>query len=289
MSCCVNLVRFILFLVNSVFFLGFSALAGGATYLLVNLDNFFSSPLESEDGGGRSYILAVIILLVVFTFLALLTCLGCSGPATKSSSLMKSFTALLLLLICSTMGVLVLLNMESSRKATQESAQLVVREGLNDSLTAYQEDKPGWSSWLWQKIKSHYQCCVLPPYIDQPQNQTDCPYDESQREKLVEECADRIVNSTILSCSGDSSVTILSSSLPLAFMMISLLASLLFTRAISSERRARLDSECAEEDFLQARYGESSPAFNPGYQRDREMSTYPNAPPSYDEVVSSRN
>ena len=289
MSCCVNLIRFILFLVNSVFFLGFSALAGSATYLLVNLDNFFSSPMESEDGVGRSYILAVIVFLVVFSFLALLTCLGCSGPAAKSSCLMKSFTALLILLICSTVGVLVLLNIESSRKATQESAQLVVREGLNDSLTAYQEDKKGWSSWLWKKIKSHYQCCVLPPYKDQPQNQADCPYDESQREKLVEECADRIVNSTILSFSGDSSVAILSSSLPLTFMVISLLASVLFTSAISSDRRARLDSESAEEDFIQMRYSESNPAYNPGYQRDREMSTFPNAPPSYDEVVSSRS
>ena len=287
MNCCVNLIRFLLFLLNSVFFLGFSALAGGATYLLLNVDKIFTAPVDYDGGGGRSYLLALIVLLVVFAFLALLTCLGCSGPAAKSSCLMKTFTAFLILLICATVGVLLLLNIESGRKATEDSAQLVVREGLHDSLAAYQEDEKGWSSWLWQKIQSNYTCCGLPHYIDIEQSPVCCLSQNKTDCQLVEKCSDRIFNSTLIARSGESSVNILSCSLP--FMVISLLASLLFTRALSSHRRSRLESENADEDFQQMRYGDNNPAFNPQYHQDTEMSTFPNAPPSYDEVVSSRN
>ena len=291
MSCCVNLIRYFLFLLNSACFLVFSALTAGATYLLVNLDKFFSAPVESEAGGGRSYQLAVIVILVVFVFLSLLTCLGCSGPAAKSSCLMKSFTALLILLICATVGLLVLLNIESGRKTVEESAQLVVREGLEDSLAAYQEDETDWTIWLWEKIQANYQCCGLPAYIEQPpsQNQTDCRYDESQREQDLAKCSHKIINSPLVSWSGQTWAKILSTSLPLALMVVSLVASLLLSRAFSSHWRSRLDSESAGEDFHQVRPRQHSPAFNPQYQPDTELSTFPNAPPSYDEVVLSRN
>jgi len=201
---------------------------------------------------------------------------------------MKTFTALLILLICATVGLLVLLNIESGRKTVEESAQLVVREGLEDSLAAYQEDETGWKIWLWEKIQANYQCCGLPAYIEQPpsQNQTDCRYDESQ---ALAVCSRKIINSPLVSWSGESWAKILSTSLPLALMVVSLVASLLLSRAFSSHQRSRLDSEAAGEDFHQVRPRQHSPAFNPQYQPDTELSTFPNAPPSYDEVVLSRN
>ena len=58
----------------------------------------------------------VVVLLVLSTSLALLTCLGCSGPAAKSPCLMKTFTALLVLFICVTLGGLVFLNIESGSR-----------------------------------------------------------------------------------------------------------------------------------------------------------------------------
>ena len=118
MNGCANLIRFILFLLHSVFLLVFSSLTGGTAYLLVNLSRLF--PPDSGDGLARSYHLAVVLLLLLFTSLALLAFLGCVGPATKSSCLMKTFISLLLPLICSTLAGLVFLNMESGRKMAVE-------------------------------------------------------------------------------------------------------------------------------------------------------------------------
>ena len=93
------------------------------------------------------------------------------------------------------------------------------------------------------------------------------------------ECAEKIINSTLTSCCGNNSVSTLFSSLPLVFLLFILLFSLLLTRALNSDRRTRLDSG----------YGDRSPAYNPQYQPDTEMSTFPDPPPSYDEVISSRD
>ena len=135
MNGCVNLIRFILFLLHSVFLLVFSSLTGGTAYLLVNLSRLFPVPPDSGDGLARSYHLAVVLLLLLFTSLALLACLGCVGPATKSSCLMKTFISLLLPLICSTLAGLVFLNMESGRKMAVEFTQEVVSDALEDSLS----------------------------------------------------------------------------------------------------------------------------------------------------------
>ena len=89
------------------------------------------------------------------------------------------------------------------------------------------------------------------------------------------ECAEKIINSTLTSCCRDNSVSTLFSSLPLVFLLFILLFSLLLTRALNSDRRIRLESG----------YGDS----NPQYQNDIEMSTFPDPPPSYDEVISSRD
>ena len=59
MNGCLNLIRFILFLLNSVFSLAFCALAGGTAYLLANQDRLFSPPTD-WTGGARSYLLAGI-------------------------------------------------------------------------------------------------------------------------------------------------------------------------------------------------------------------------------------
>ena len=61
-------------------------------------------------------------------------------------------------------------------------------------------------------------------------------------------------------------------------------------QSLDISRRTRLDSTDSEDDSQQVGYyGGSNPAFNPHYQQDLEMSSFPNAPPSYEEVISSRN
>ena len=139
MTGCGNLIRFFLFLLNSVFSLGFSALAGATAYLLVNLDRFFSAPTDSA-GGARSYHLVVLVILLLFASLALLACLGCCGPAAKSACLMKTFTALLVLFICATLGGLVFLNMESGSRLVlsywSRSIQILCSDWLDhDAVT----------------------------------------------------------------------------------------------------------------------------------------------------------
>ena len=93
------------------------------------------------------------------------------------------------------------------------------------------------------------------------------------------ECAEKIISSTLTSCCRDNSVSTLLSSLPLVFLLFILLFSLLLTRALNSDRRTRLDSG----------YGDRSPAYNPQYQPDTEMSLRWDPPPNYDEVISSRD
>ena len=84
--------------------------------------------------------------------------------------------------------------------------------------------------------------------VDQPaveehptsENKTGCQNEESGREELLEECAGKIINSTLNSCCRDSSVKLLISILPLSCLLVSLGFSLLLTRAFSSHRRTEI-------------------------------------------------
>ena len=42
----------------------------------------------------------------------------------------------------------------------------MVSEALEDSLSLAGTNRTGWSSWLWGRIESNYQCCGLPGRVE---------------------------------------------------------------------------------------------------------------------------
>ena len=81
MRCSVDLIKFLLFIVNFLFFLGFTTLLVGTVYVLLDGENTvigqnIEPSLSSADPTNATYFSFIIIFLVIFSFFALFTCLG---------------------------------------------------------------------------------------------------------------------------------------------------------------------------------------------------------------------
>lgn len=302
MRCCVDLVKFFLFMFNFLCFLGFCALFGGTVYvLLYGADTFIGRDiqpsLDKADPENATYFLFVIISLIVTGFLASFTCLGCCGAATKSGCMLGSFIVILFVFFGGSVGALIFLHHQFGWKAVDE---VLVRE-LGGSLPTYREENIlTYRFWNW--LQPTFSCCgvsspesysawegvaglpanwkVPDVCCDQETEEKDCMYEPNHSNTFSDGCADKILLYAQILFYGIPSI-----------MFVSLVFAFVVSASVSSAERRRKEargrgdrerdgdttynsrySEGAEEDFSHhhAAYPATpmysdNPPYNPGY------------------------
>jgi len=296
MRCCVDLIKFVLFLANFLFFLGFTGLLAGTVYVLLNGENTFigqhiEPSLSSEDKTNATYFSFIIISLVIFSFFALFTCLGCCGAAYKSACMLGSFIIILFVLFGGSVGAVVFLHTQFGWEAVSE----VLIQEMNKNLPSYTkenvltfrfwnwlqptfgccgvENVDGWKSWsnsngLKVNWKVPDSCCK--------NGEEDCMYEPNADTAYLEGCAPKIV----------LYVQILFYGVPIVMFISLIFAFIVSSNVSSSERRRKANNNAppyrahsqysigAEDDFQHHSSYPSAPTqhenhpYNPHFEQE---------------------
>jgi len=293
MRCCVDLIKFILFIVNFLFFLGFGCLVGGTIYVLLHGENTFIGQniepnLDESDPRNATYFLMIIISIVVFSFFALFTCLGCSGTAFKSVCMLGSFIVILFVLFGGAVGALIFLHTQSGSEAVDH----ILNDGLRATISTYDESKNVLTYRFWNWLQPTFECCGVEGYGDwanvkgvksdceEPKencavprsccrDDTECMYEPQDDTTFEDGCKDQILLYVEILFYGIPSV-----------MLLSLVFAFIVSASVSSAERRRkaarrgedpgFNSQYsigAEEDFHHTSYNDNPP-YNPQYETE---------------------
>ena len=151
---CVNIARIILFIINFLAFLLFLSLLGGSVYLLVSRDQYFQ---YSDTDHSSLYFL--IACLSTLTPLALLSSLGCLGPAINSPKLLTTFIVMLVVLLSTVIGSQVYISTSHGSKAVDRLYDDIIKPTLEENMKTYNESAQ--TEWFWNTIQSNFKCCGL--------------------------------------------------------------------------------------------------------------------------------
>jgi len=159
MRCCVDLIKFVLFIANFLCFLAFAGLLAGTVYILLNGQNTFigqhiEPSLSSDDPTNATYFSFIVIFIVVFSFFAIFTCLGCCGTAYKSGCMLGSFIIILFVLFGGSVGAVVFLHTQFGWGAVLE----VLIQEMSRNLPTYKKDNV-FTFRFWNWIQNTFGCC----------------------------------------------------------------------------------------------------------------------------------
>lgn len=324
MRCCVDLVRFVLFLANLLSCLGFIALISGTVYVLLRgEDTFIGQRIEPDLNVGNPtaiYFTIIIIILVVSSFLTLFTFLGCCGTAYKSSCMIGSFIVILFVLFGGSVGGLIFLHYQYGSQAIKE----ILEQELSRSVSGYRLDavltplfwnwllataqccgvgQEGWTVWKTAQLKDKWtipEACCRPEFPD-------CMYEPSVESAHLTDCVPGILGPVQMVAYG----------LP-SLMLVTLLFAFIVAASVNRQERRKVEtrpyhshsqySVGAEEDFQHQSYASApeNPPYNPQFElsHHRDVGMYPvgtvppphhhhhqattpllhDAPPSYNEI-----
>lgn len=217
--CLLDMANFFLFTINLICFILFGILDGLTISLLLGQDeNFLGKSIEpnfNEDNPTVLYFTGVIIFIVLFSFLALFTCLGCCGTAIKSSCMIGSFIVIEFVLFGGSVGLLVFFHQEYKHNEEPPVYYILAQE-MSRSLYSYTEDSiivkrfwdwfPNWAQccgfgeeglkvWKRAELFSNYQvpasCCKPDPGSPEavPPRYQDCMYEPNPENSYQADCA----------------------------------------------------------------------------------------------------
>lgn len=248
MRCCIDLIKFLLFIANFLCFLGFAGLLAGTVYVLLNGENTFigqniEPSLSSADPTNATYFSFIIIFLVIFSFFALFTCLGCCGAAYKSGCMLGSFIIILFVLFGGSVGAVVFLHTQFGWQAV---LQVLIQEMSRNLPTFRKENVLTYQFWNW--LQPTFSCCGVEevdgwkiwstsdglqtnwkvPESCCKEGEKDCMYEPSWETAYLEGCAPQIV----------LYVQVLFYGIPV-IMFVSLVFAFVVSSSVSSSERRR--------------------------------------------------
>jgi len=290
----VDLIKFVLFIVNFLCFLTLCGLLSGTVYLLLDGENTFlgtniTPSLSQDDPTNATYFSFIIITLILLSFLVIFTCLGCCGAAYKSGCMLGSFIVILFVLFGGSVGAVVFLHTQYGGQAVLQ----VLIEEMSRSLLKYREENR-LTTLIWDKIQPTFACCgvkeekgwkawaeitgpgtgmednwKVPRACCRPEFE-DCMYEPDRETAYLETgCAPRIV--VYVQC--------LLYGVPILMFLSLVSAFVVSTSVTKSERRRKAQAEReysvgAEEDFHHQAYPTApvdNQPYNPGYYDHQDV------------------
>ena len=100
MGCCETMLRYIIFLINFVFFLASVAVIAIGAYIQIQMKTY----LEFID---NSYIGSAVVLIVLGAIIMVVAFFGCCGACTENPCMMYTYGTLLALILIALIGVTV--------------------------------------------------------------------------------------------------------------------------------------------------------------------------------------
>jgi len=175
-KCCLDLVKFILFLVNFKALVWVGCGLAVCIYVLVESERllgFIIHPNFHPDNSTAIYFSLLLILIVLFAFLVIFTFLGCCGSACQNRCMLGSHVIILFVFLGANIGAIIYLFAfygvsYGSPKDLQNGEIEMFTEELRRSIKYYRADDPpsSLSKKFWDEMQPALRCCGAESYKD---------------------------------------------------------------------------------------------------------------------------
>jgi len=153
MGCCDTMLRYIVFLINFVFFLASVALIAIGAYINFHMQQY----LEFLDA---QYLNTSIVLIIIGAIIMLVAFFGCCGACTENACMMYTYGTLMGLILISLIGVAITIVVFKD-----DVKELVVKK-MEQGMTNYGKDDHQGVTETWDLIQHESQCCGVNGYKD---------------------------------------------------------------------------------------------------------------------------
>jgi len=143
----------VLLIVNLIIFLCGSAVLGGGIYMQVEMSSYLDFVSNQAVGSA-------IVLIVVGAVIALVSFMGCCGACTNNSCLMKSYAAILCVLLIAEIGTAVAIYVFKGE------AKDIISKGMSETQVNYGQDQFKTSTQSWDTIQNTFECCGVNGFKD---------------------------------------------------------------------------------------------------------------------------
>jgi len=162
--CCLDLVKFVLFIVNFAAFVAIGLLLSGAIYTLLEPEQVLGFDVEVPvdfpdfskiDIQKSLYFILIVSAIILFGFLVIFTFLGCCGAACKSRCMLGSFIIFLTVFLLANVAGIVYMYIK------YPGGEVPALKGELKKTIAYYdpEDDNSISKRFWDAIQTEIQCC----------------------------------------------------------------------------------------------------------------------------------
>jgi len=141
----------VLLVINLIIFVCGVAVLGGGIYMQVVMNQYL-------DFLDDQVVSTSIVLIVIGALIALVSFLGCCGSCTGNACLMKTYGALLCILLIAEIGTAIAVYV------FRNDVNDLMREGMTKTMKNYGKDEFVAPTESWDKIQTTIQCCGIDDY-----------------------------------------------------------------------------------------------------------------------------
>ncbi|TRY80973.1 hypothetical protein TCAL_02965 [Tigriopus californicus] len=163
-KCCLDLAKFLLFLVNLAAWVLFGTLLAGGVFLLVESESILGFPIQADvsaDNPSALYFMLLLIGLVVCAFFFVFTFLGCCGAACQNRCMLGSFIIILFVFLGANVGAILFMYSHFPSEVAMVTAELQKTIPYYDPV-AHQSMVRA----FWDAVQPMLACCGAESFRD---------------------------------------------------------------------------------------------------------------------------
>lgn len=153
MGCCEKIFKYVIFLLNFVFFLASVGLISIGGYLEYQKSTYLAF-LES------SYLNTSIVLIVIGIVMLVVSFFGCCGACTENKCMMLTYATLLALI------TLTLIAVSIAIYVFKDDVKKVINDQMKKGLENYGDEDHKGVTTTWNLIQNDLKCCGVESYKD---------------------------------------------------------------------------------------------------------------------------
>lgn len=165
--CCLDLVKFVLFIVNFAAFVVVGLALAGSIYTLIEPEKVIGIAVEpvintSQPIKNSIYFILIVTAISLFGFLFLFTFLGCCGAACKNRCMLGSFIIFLMVFLAANVAGIIYIYVEYNNGEVD-----ALKQELKKTIHYYQpDDVDSISRKFWDFIQPELKCCGAATIFD---------------------------------------------------------------------------------------------------------------------------
>jgi len=153
MGCCDTMLRYIVFLINFVFFMASVALIAIGAYISINMKSYL-------DFLDDNYTNASLVLIIIGAIIMIVAFFGCCGACTESPCMMYTYGTLMALILISLIGVAITI------VVFKDDVKTLVEEKMKEGMQKYDASESGGVTETWNIIQHESKCCGVEGFKD---------------------------------------------------------------------------------------------------------------------------